>query len=95
MGGTGSSATVNVCTVGTGGSLSNCASSTVDSSSNATAKSVAVTGNLAFVNVETSAGGSYDVYVCQISATDGSLSNCSVSNGGVSSFPNLWGIAVH
>lgn len=95
MGGTGSSATVNVCTVGTGGSLSHCASSTVDSSSNATAKSVAVTGNLAFVNVETSAGGSYDVYVCQISATDGSLSNCSVSNGGVSSFPNLWGIAVH
>jgi len=95
MAGTASGATVNVCTVGSDGSLSSCASSTVDSSSSAEARGVAVTGNLAFVNVETSPGGSYDVYVCQISAGDGSLSSCQVSNGGVSSFPNLWGIAVH
>lgn len=95
MPGTGAGATINVCSVGSDGSLTNCEQSTVDSSSNAEAQSVAVTGSLAFVNVETSLGGSYDVYVCLVSATTGALSNCEVSNGGVSSFPDLWGIAVH
>jgi hypothetical protein len=79
------------------GTLSNnCIASTVISGGGTyLARSIAFAGSFAYVSMEFGYGGSFQVYSCAVNSTDGSLSSCQPSNGGVGSFPNIWAVAVN
>ena len=68
---------VNVCPVNLDGTLSNCAAAALPAG--ASPITVLVVGNHAYMG-DASAG----IYLCTLSAVDGSLSNCTVSTGGAS-----------
>jgi hypothetical protein len=88
---------VNVCRMNGDGTLSNnCIASTVISGGGTyLARSIAFAGSFAYVSMEFGYGGSFQVYSCAVNSTDGSLSSCQPSNGGVGSFPNIWAVAVN
>jgi hypothetical protein len=69
---------VYVCPINANGTLSACAASLLPSSATYPS-AVLIAGSHAYVSDQTAG-----VYVCAVSPADGSLSNCTVSNGGVS-----------
>jgi len=78
---------VNVCPVNPGGTLGNCAASALPTTANPI--DVLVVGNHAYV-ADDNAG----IDLCAVSPVDGSLSNCTVSNGGAS-YLDPWQIAIY
>jgi hypothetical protein len=79
---------VYVCPINANGTLSACAASLLPSSATYPS-AVLIAGSHAYVSDQTAG-----VYVCAVSPADGSLSNCTVSNGGVS-FYNPTQIAIY
>lgn len=66
---------VAVCTIGTGGALTNCNNSSIPGSYEP--NGVALFGGYAYVGANND-----NLYVCVVNSSDGSLSSCVVSNGG-------------
>jgi hypothetical protein len=66
---------VNVCPINLGGTLGNCTASALPAGANPI--DVLVVGSHAYVGDEAGL-----IYLCAVSPADGSLSNCTVSNGG-------------
>jgi uncharacterized protein YjdB len=79
---------VYVCPINANGTLSACAASLLPSSATYPS-AVLIAGSHAYVSDQIAG-----VYVCAVSPADGSLSNCTVSNGGVS-FYNPTQIAIY
>lgn len=90
----GSGSSVLSCPINSNGTLGTCASSTVASGPDA--RTVTISNGYAYLATETFnfPNMSSDVYVCAVSSTDGSLSNCTLSDGGVT-FSNAYKVAVH
>jgi hypothetical protein len=88
--------TVHVCPITTNGAVSTCTNSIIDSSAGLTeVSSVTVSGSHAYViaaNTQSSfppMRPTFNVYLCTVSASDGSLSSCVATNGGQSN-PYFW-----
>lgn len=72
----GSTNLVSVCTIGSAGALTNCATSAI-SGGYSPPNYLAISGNNAYIS-----SNSNHIYLCTVSSSDGSLSNCNVADGG-------------
>lgn len=72
---------VGVCPIAADGSITTCSTSPIATGVNFVA-GITVDGTRAYVSASNSITGQYDVYVCSVDPADGSLSNCTVSDGG-------------